>query len=135
MVFYPESKFAELARERQEMAELKHRQTLAMIQAAYAGDLQGVEHALENGADLSFRDRQTGLTALHIAVGTDNLPLVRYLVEERRASFVPDGRGRMPTSVAGHCRVSEELCDYIVEQEAAFLEREEVRSGERPERT
>lgn len=61
---------------------------------------------------------RTGLTALHIAVGINSLPLVRYLVEVENAPFEPDKLGRWPSAIAAECGASEELCDYIVEKEA-----------------
>ena len=107
----------------------------SLLQAAYDFDNEAVVAALEEGADVATAHEQTGLTALHIAAGTNNLPLARILIEDWSAPFGPDRYGRWPTAIAAECEASGELCDYIVEQEAAFLEREGARSGERPERT
>ncbi len=89
-----------------------------LLSAAYNGDAAAAIAALEEGADVGARHAETGLTALHIAVGTNNLPLARLLIEDWESPFVPDGYGRMPSIVAAECCVSEELCDYIVEKEA-----------------
>jgi uncharacterized protein len=72
---------------------------------------------LERGVPLDTADKVTGMTALHLAVGCNHLDVARTLVE-RGASFVPDKQGRMPTTIAAECEVSEELCDFIVEAEA-----------------
>jgi ankyrin repeat protein len=80
--------------------------------AAYAREL------LDKGiASIDFRDDETGLTPIHVAVGTDNMTLAALLVE-RGVKFVPDRKGRMPTTVAAECEVSDEMCDFIVEAEA-----------------
>ena len=47
-----------------------------LLGAAYVGDLGGVDTALAQGAAINASHPETGLTALHIAVGTNNLPLV-----------------------------------------------------------
>lgn len=95
--------------------------TFELLTAAYNGHLSEAQIALEQGADIAAKHKETGLSALHIAVGTNNLPLVKLLVEEWKAPFVVDGFGRMPTVVAAECCVSEELCDYIAAQEAKAL--------------
>ena len=61
-----------------------------------------------------------GLTPLHIAVGRNNLEMVKALVEAG-AAFVPDNEGRMPSVIAAEMEVSEELADYIVEAESRAL--------------
>jgi uncharacterized protein len=103
--------------------EGRARVNMDLLGAAYAGDLGGVDTALAQGAAIDAAHPETGLMALHIAVGTNNLPLVRYLIEERGAPFGPDGFGRWPTLVAIECHADDELSDYIVEQEARYLER------------
>lgn len=94
----------------------------ALLTAAYNGDAAGVKTALEKGADINVKHPATGLTALHIAVGTNNLPLTRYLIEQHDPAFGPDAFGRWPTVIAAECQVSAELADYIVEKEAAAVE-------------
>lgn len=94
---------------------------LQLLTAAYNGRTEAVIAALDSGADVAAKHSDTGLTALHMAVGTNNLPLVKMLVEDWKAPFGPDGFGRWPTVVAIRCRVSEQLSDYIVEKEAQAL--------------
>ena len=71
----------------------------------------------EQHIPVNFADTRTGLTALHIAVGRDHLELAHSLVE-RGAAFLPDKQGRMPTTIAAECEVSDEMCDFIAEAEA-----------------
>lgn len=94
-----------------------------LLQAAYDLDAVAAVAALTEGADVATVHEQTGLTALHIAAGTNNLPLARLLIEDWDAPFGPDRFGRWPTVIAAECRAGEEFCDYIVEQETLYLER------------
>jgi len=87
---------------------------------SHAGNLEGVRKAVKEGADINSWHDQTGLTALHIAVGTNNLALVQYLLEAG-AKLIPDRAGRWPTVIAAECRADDELCDYIVEREAMLI--------------
>lgn len=96
----------------------------ALLRSAYAADSASVIEALEDGADVRFADPVTGLTALHIAVGTNNLPLTRILVEDWAAPFGPDGKGRWPSTIAAMSQVDGLLADYIVEAEAQALSAE-----------
>lgn len=89
-----------------------------LLGRASVGDMEGVQAALSAGANIAAQ-QEDGLTALHLAIAMNDLPLARYLVEEARAPFVADGFGRLPTVVAAQCYVSEELSDYILEKEAA----------------
>jgi hypothetical protein len=66
---------------------------------------------------VDFIDPQTGLTALHIAVGRNHIEMAKYLVEQG-ASFRPDAQGRTPSTIAAECEVSDEMCDFIAEAEA-----------------
>ena len=90
----------------------------AFLRAAERGDETTVKRLLGSGAEIDTADLETGLTALHLAVGRNALDVVKFLVGQG-ASFVPDRLGRMPTTIAAECEVSEELCDFIVEAEAA----------------
>jgi ankyrin repeat protein len=99
------------------------RLNLNLVQAAYAGNLGGVREAVSQGADVDFMHAQTGLSALHIAVGTNNFAMTRYLIEDGEARFCPDRSGRWPSVIAAECGASEQLCDYIVEMEAKALPR------------
>lgn len=93
-------------------------QSAALLRSAFDGDLDGVKAALAKGADVNAVDPATGLAALHIAVGTNDLELCRYLIDESGATIVPDRAGRWPTLIAAQCHAGEALCDYIVEREA-----------------
>lgn len=90
----------------------------ALLKAAYDADFDGAVAALEAGADIDFAGPSTGLAALHIAVGTNQLALVRALIEEWGATIGPDGRGRWPSVIAARSRVDGDLSDYVVEAEA-----------------
>ncbi len=90
----------------------------AFLKAVYNADNDKAIAALKHGVDVNATDPIMGLTALHIAVGTNNLALTRILVEDWKAAMKPDGTGRWPTSIAAHARVDEALSDYIVEAEA-----------------
>jgi uncharacterized protein len=92
-----------------------------LLQAAYDGSLDGVREAIANGADVDTVHEKTGLSALHLAIGTNNLTLARYLIEEAGIIFGPDRSGRWPTLIAAQCKVSEEFGDYIVEHEAKIV--------------
>lgn len=94
---------------------------LALLRATYDADLDGAVAALESGAEIDFADPATGLAALHIAVGTNQLALARLLVEDWGATIGPDGRGRWPTVIAARGRVDDDLSDYIAEVEAKAL--------------
>lgn len=96
----------------------------ALLRAAYDADTARVIAALEDGADVNTADPVTGLTALHIAVGTNNLHLTRILVEDWEARFGPDAKGRWPTVIAAQAQVDEVLADYIVvaEEQTTFAE-------------
>ncbi len=84
---------------------------------AYQGDLSELAKLVEIGFPIDAVDPETGMSILHIAVGRNNLDMVKYLVE-RGASFFADATGRWPTTVAAVCEVSEELSDFIAEAEA-----------------
>jgi hypothetical protein len=92
-----------------------------MLCDAYNGQTSNVIAALSEGAGVAAKHKETGLTALHIAIGTNNLSLTRALVETWNAPIEPDERGRWPTIIASECRVSDELSDYILEKEAEAL--------------
>lgn len=93
----------------------------AMLRAAYNADNAKVIAALQAGADVNTADPVTGLTALHIAVGTNNLHLTRILVEDWEPVFKPDGKGRWPTVIAAEAQVDPILADYIVIAEASAM--------------
>jgi hypothetical protein len=94
-----------------------------LLLAAYGADIQNLAKAVKDGADINAVHPQSGLCALHIAVGLNDIATCRLLIEKYGAAFFPDRMGRWPTLIAAECRVDEALSDYIVEQEARFLER------------
>jgi uncharacterized protein len=89
----------------------------ALLTAAERSDEPELRRLVESGADVNEIDPATGLTALHLATGRNDIDAVRFLVEHG-AAFVPDKFGRMPSTIAAESEVSEELCDYIAEAEA-----------------
>jgi hypothetical protein len=97
----------------------------AYLESAYLGDIATMEAMLECNVSIDTVDKVTGMTALHLAVGRNHLEAARFLGSQG-ASFLPDKRGRMPTTIAAECEVSEELCDFIVEAEAAAEARADV---------
>ncbi len=87
------------------------------IRAAYRGDLNAIKAILDSGYQIDQIDRLTGMAVLHMAIGRNDLAMVKFLVE-RGASFFADRHGRWPSTIASLCEVSEELCDYIADAEA-----------------
>ena len=92
-----------------------------LLRAAYRGHIDRLDALLHQEELRTLSDPKTGLNLLHIAVGTNNLPLTRFLVEEIGIPFGPDAQGRWPTVVAAECGVSEAVNDYIVEKESAYI--------------
>lgn len=93
-----------------------------LILAAFRGDKDDMQRALERGADINAVDADTGLSALHIAVGSNDLSACRFLIEEHKAGFFADRFGRLPTVVAIDCRADDELFAFIAEKEAEAQE-------------
>lgn len=92
-----------------------------LLRAAYWGALELAKEAIANGADVDGLPAETGLGALHLAVGLSNIEVLTYLVEEAGATIKQDGFGRWPTLIAAECQASDEVCDYIVVKEAEAL--------------
>lgn len=88
-----------------------------LLYAAFHGDLQLVKDALAEGADIYATEPETGLSALHLAAGSNHLAVARYLIEQAGAQAGPDGFGRWPSVIAAQCRASGELCLYLAEFE------------------
>jgi uncharacterized protein len=96
----------------------EHQLGVLLLHCASYGINSFVRRLLDEGnAPIDFADETTGLTALHMAVGQDELEVAQFLVE-RGAAFVPDRQGRLPSVVAAECEVSDEMCDFIAEAEA-----------------
>jgi uncharacterized protein len=100
--------------------KLKKGVTPAIIVAAYEGDTKRLL-SLSLTPALNATHPVTGMTALHIAIGRNNLEMTKALVEAG-AAFVPDNEGRMPSVIAAEMEVSEELADYIYEAESRALQ-------------
>lgn len=97
----------------------------ALRQAVRAGDVALARGALQQGADVNAVDEKSGLAALHLAIGFNDMDLARVLIEEGGAAFFPDRFGRWPSLIAAENRVDDALSLYIVEKEAGFLAREQ----------
>jgi len=95
-------------------------QNMALLRAAYEGNLARAREAVEDGADVEYMEPQTKLAALHLAVGRDHLDLVKYLLEEVGAQLRPDGFGRWPSVIAAQCRASDAVSDFVVDREAVL---------------
>ena len=91
--------------------------TNALLEDAYSGDLARIQQLLGAGGNVNTAEESTGLTALHIAVGRNNLFLTRMLIEDWKAAFVPDKIGRMPSLIAAELDVDPELAEYIIDKE------------------
>jgi uncharacterized protein len=103
------------------MAETKLRHA-TFLEAVYQGDIESMRSFLkEDPSCIKSVEKWPGLTALHIAVGCNNIEMAMALVEAG-AGFVPDWEGRMPSVIAAEMEVSEELADYIVEAESRALQ-------------
>jgi hypothetical protein len=87
------------------------------LRSAYNGHKKRMESCMRGGVPLDLADKMTGMTALHLAVGQDHLGIAEMLVEGG-APFVTDKQGRMPSTVAAECEVSEAMNDFIAEAEA-----------------
>ena len=92
----------------------------ALIEAVYDGDDPHSIPDLIKAGDIDRTDPATGMTALHIAVGSNDLHMTQMLVEAG-AAFMPDAQGRMPSVIAAEMEVSEQLADYIYEAESRAL--------------
>lgn len=97
----------------------------AFRRAVHDSDIPGVRAALQRGADVNAVDDASGLAALHLAIGLNDIELARFLTEEAGAAFFPDRFGRWPSLIAAENRVDDELSLYIAEKEAEYLARHE----------
>jgi uncharacterized protein len=98
----------------------KYKPLPSMLEYAWTGDMVKARAIVEDayGASrfLNEIDPITGLNALHIAVGRNNLEMTKLLVEAG-IEFIPDNEGRMPSLIAAICNVDDDLSDYILEAE------------------
>ena len=92
------------------------------LETVWLGDIAKVRGVLDDSQMralfINTVDPVTGMNALHIAVGRDNLEIARLLVEAG-IKCIPDNEGRMPSLIAAICGVSDELADYIALAEKA----------------
>jgi ankyrin repeat protein len=98
----------------------KYAELRTFLQNVWLGDCAYVRWSLRNPnsmADPNEIDAPTGMNALHIAVGRNNLEMAQLLVEAG-VKAIPDNEGRMPSLIAAELGVSEELADFIFEVEA-----------------
>lgn len=98
------------------------------LEYVWLGDLPRTRMVLDNPLAreryLNVVDPVTGMNALHIAVGRNNLEIARLLVEAG-IKFIPDNEGRMPSLIAALCDVSEEVVDYILNAEEQAISPED----------
>lgn len=100
--------------------------------AASTGDIPTLNAYLDRGRSIDDVDPVTGLTALHYAIGRNQLAATRFLAE-KGATFGPDRQGRWPSTIAGLCEVDGELCDFVSSEEAKADNAEEThRSAGKP---
>ena len=66
-------------------------------------------------------DLRTGLPEFHMAIARDNLAEAKAIFERVKNPLVPDRFGRMPSVVACECDASDELTDWICEEEAKLV--------------
>ena len=92
-----------------------------MFAACWSGnlDLLSESHAL--GVDINLVEDGTGLSPLHIAVGSNDYTMCRRLIEDFGARFFPDRFGRWPSLVAIECGAEDWLCAYVAEREENYL--------------
>jgi ankyrin repeat protein len=86
--------------------------------AARAGNREGCEYLLAQGADVNALDR-TGARPLHYAVAAADLELAELLLRAGADLEAADGRGQTPLHLAAGAG-SYELCSLLVERGAAL---------------
>ena len=90
-----------------------------MIKAAANGDVQKVEECLDQGADVSYKDKK-GKTAIGVAVRGNHVSVVRVLLIEgikgsNPDSFLGDAQG---AAIMGHVEVVREFLDAGIDVNA-----------------
>lgn len=105
--------------------------THKLFHAAYHADTAAAKSALADGADETAFS-PAGLTALHLAISTNNLSLVRELIEKWDAPIVPDRFGRSPTTLACACGAGTKLIEYISVREQGPYEEDELIDSDQP---
>ena len=87
------------------------------LRAAYEGDLHLVQQLIDENAWPDQPDEHTGLTALHIAAGTNNLELVDYLLDTVKLDIKSDAFSRFPSTVAIECQADPDIIDRLISVE------------------
>jgi hypothetical protein len=97
------------------------------LQTVWLGDIAAIRQFLDDSNKphlprliLPEVDIRTGMNALHLAVGRNNLEMARMLVEAG-VKAIPDKEGRMPSLIAAELGVSDELADFIFDVESRDL--------------
>jgi ankyrin repeat protein len=94
----------------------------SIIKAVCSGSIAQLKTALlMRELDLDATNPDTGMTALHMAVGFNRLDMVKLIVAAG-AKFSADYEGRLPSIMAADLQVDEELQDYITSAETGTLE-------------
>ena len=91
-----------------------------LISAASDGNLDEVKRSLRSGADLDFRDEETGLTALMVASCRGHASVVRCLYDARGdlEAFGPDGSAPLLfASYGGQLEAVQLLCELQADLE------------------
>ena len=101
----------------------------ALLAYVWIGDASQVR-AYFNQGNSDAVDPETGMNALHIAVGRNNIEITKILIQYG-VPFIPDNEGRMPSVIAAEMEVSDELADYIYEAEAAHCRDKSKRTCKR----
>lgn len=100
------------------LSKKQNRLNKQFFMAVVSDDREKAEAARKAGADVNAFDPLALMAPLHWAVGSNNLKMTKYLVEECGAVFRSDAFRRWPTVVAIACNVSLKMHDYIVMAEA-----------------
>jgi co-chaperonin GroES (HSP10) len=80
---------------------------------------------LAQGLSPDSFNAMAALPLFHLVIGRNHLEATKLLIEYG-VTFRPDMYGRWPSTIAAICEVSEELCDLVVEAEAAWLDKLEA---------
>ena len=73
----------------------------ALFKASYTEDLPTISQALKDGADIDFRDPDSGQTVLMRSVLTGKIESVRFLLQAGADPTIPEKDGYLPPHGAG----------------------------------
>ena len=94
-----------------------------LLMAAGAGDKHTVEQVLNNGADSTFKLRNDGYTALHLAAQNGHVEVVKLLIDssaDPNCIYTMDMYNHTSLHLAakfGHTAVVEQLLNYCADKE------------------